>query len=93
MDGVGASACGDVALGLVDSSASLAVSASTSTSDADEVDVGEMGEMDRRSELEDDVSTINIGGCDAEEDFRFSGGSSGDTSIGDSERRSRCGSE
>lgn len=73
---------------MVNSSAPLGVSASASTSEGDEDNVGEMGETDLRSEL-DEVSTINIGGCDPEDDLGFSTGSIGDTSIGDSERRSR----
>jgi hypothetical protein len=68
VEGVGASAWGEVAVGFVNSSASFGVSASASTSDGDEEDVGEMGETDRRSEL-DDVSTMSVGGWDTEDDF------------------------
>ena len=62
--------------------------ASTSTSEGDEDDIGDIGDTDRRSEL-DEVSTINVGGCDAKDDLWLSGGSIGETSTGDSERRSR----
>jgi len=69
VEGVGASACGEEAVGLVSSSASLGVAASASTREGEEDDVGETGEMDRCSEL-DDVSTMRVGGCD-NFDFRF----------------------
>lgn len=70
------------------SPASFGVLASTSTSEGDEDDIGDMGDTDRRSELEE-VSTISVGGCDAKDDMWLAGGSIGETSTGDSERRSR----